>query len=86
MGKCVNHEDRETNFLCMKHEVYMCQECLRCRDPEIYCKFRSSCPIWFMHKQKKREERERKAEAVMETYKISSDPDNTPSNLRTRLP
>ncbi|MBF0103467.1 MAG: DUF4445 domain-containing protein [Desulfobacterales bacterium] len=50
MGKCVNHPDRETSFLCMKHTVYMCEECIQCRDPEIHCKFRSSCPIWFMHK------------------------------------
>jgi hypothetical protein len=34
----------------MKHEVYMCEECLHCRDPEIYCKFRSSCAIHFMEK------------------------------------
>jgi len=28
----------------------MCEECARCRDPELYCKFRSACPIWFMDK------------------------------------
>jgi hypothetical protein len=36
----------------MKHNIYMCQECLDCRDPEIYCKFRSSCPIHFLTKRK----------------------------------
>ncbi len=50
MGQCAKHPDRETNFLCMKHNVYMCEECLNCRDPEIHCKHRSSCPIWFMEK------------------------------------
>ena len=50
MGKCINHPDRETNFMCMKHNIYMCEECMACRDPEIHCKFRSSCPIWFMEK------------------------------------
>jgi len=60
MGKCILHLDRETSFVCMKHDVYMCGDCLKCRDPEIYCKFRSSCPVWFIHKQRKREERERK--------------------------
>ncbi len=50
MGKCVNHPDRETNYLCMKHNVYMCEECIKCRDPEIYCKYRSSCPINFISK------------------------------------
>jgi hypothetical protein len=51
---CAAHPDRQTSYICMKHEVYMCEECLRCRDPEIYCKFRSSCPIWFIHKERKR--------------------------------
>lgn len=50
MEACVNHPDRETNFQCMKHNVYMCEECLQCRDPEIHCKHRQSCPIWFMEK------------------------------------
>ena len=50
MGKCINHEDRETSYVCMKHNIYMCEECLQCRDPELYCKYRSSCPIHFMNK------------------------------------
>jgi len=50
MGKCVNHPDRETSYLCMKHNVYMCDECVKCRDPELYCKHRSSCPINFLSK------------------------------------
>lgn len=36
----------------MKHDIYMCAECMECRDPEIYCKFRSSCPIHFITKRK----------------------------------
>jgi hypothetical protein len=52
LGFCVNHPERETSFGCMKHNIYMCQECLDCRDPEIYCKFRSSCPIHFLTKRK----------------------------------
>ena len=50
MSKCFNHPDRETSLVCMKHNVYMCAECRRCRDPKVYCKFRTSCPIWFMSK------------------------------------
>ncbi len=50
MGKCANHPDRETSYMCMKHDKYMCEECLECPDPEIHCKFRSSCPVWFMDK------------------------------------
>ncbi|MFZ5569681.1 MAG: ASKHA domain-containing protein [Thermodesulfobacteriota bacterium] len=50
MGRCVNHPDRETGYVCMKHDIYLCEECLKCRDPNIHCKFRSACPIWFMDK------------------------------------
>jgi len=50
MGYCINHPDRETSYMCMKHNVYLCDDCLRCRDPELYCKFRSSCSIWFLQK------------------------------------
>ncbi len=50
MGFCIRHPDRETPYRCMKQEVYMCEECLHCRDPEIYCKFRPSCAIHFMEK------------------------------------
>ncbi|NOX34578.1 MAG: hypothetical protein GXP56_12750 [Deltaproteobacteria bacterium] len=50
MGKCINHPDRETSYNCMKHNVYLCRECLECRDPDIYCKFRPSCPIYFITK------------------------------------
>lgn len=52
MGRCVCHPEVESRFLCMKHNLYLCEECLTCRDPEIYCKYRSSCPIWFMTKRK----------------------------------
>lgn len=50
MGKCVNHPDRDTSYQCTKHGVYLCEACLQCRDPELYCKFRSACPIWFLSK------------------------------------
>lgn len=52
MEKCIHHPDRETSYLCMKHQVYLCEECLHCMDPKLYCKHRPSCPIWFMSKRK----------------------------------
>ncbi len=61
MGKCIHHPDRETSYLCMKHDTYLCEECLKCPDPEIYCKFRSSCPIWFLSKRKQKWDAEDKA-------------------------
>ena len=62
MGKCANHPDRETSFLCLNCNIYMCEECQKCLDPEIFCKFRSSCPIWFINKRQKDWDRETRAE------------------------
>lgn len=50
MGHCVNHPEKETSYMCTKHGKYLCEQCLACPDPELYCKFRSACPIWFMQK------------------------------------
>ena len=50
MGACINHPEQETNFQCMKHLVFMCEDCLNCPDPELHCKHRTSCPIWFLVK------------------------------------
>jgi len=77
LGKCVNHPDRETSYLCMKHNTYLCEECLKCRDPNIYCKFRSSCPIWFLSKRKEgldTEEKVKKADTCDE-HKVVFMPD-----------
>jgi hypothetical protein len=54
MEHCINHPDKETRFVCLKHNIYMCEECLQCRDPQIYCKFRPSCPIHFLTKRKRK--------------------------------
>lgn len=52
MAQCACHPEIESRFLCMKHNLYLCEECLTCRDPRIYCKHRSACAIWFMTKRK----------------------------------
>ena len=52
LGYCVKHPDEETSYACMKHNIYLCEKCLDCRDPKIYCKFRTSCPIHFLTKRK----------------------------------
>ncbi len=77
MGKCLVHPDRETSYLCQKHNIYMCEECLRCRDPEIYCKFRSACPIWFMSKRKAGWDADKKAEDEIPRYKVAFLPNET---------
>jgi hypothetical protein len=38
----------------MKHGIYLCGDCLKCRDPNIYCKHRSACPIRFIEKHEQR--------------------------------
>ncbi|KJS33766.1 MAG: B-box zinc finger [Desulfatitalea sp. BRH_c12] len=60
MGQCSCHPEIETQYICMKYNTYLCEECLTCRDPELYCKYRPSCLIWFMTKRQKRREQERK--------------------------
>jgi hypothetical protein len=60
MARCINHPDRETSYICLKHGIYLCEECLECRDPDIYCKFRSSCPIHFISKKNFDEEKQRR--------------------------
>lgn len=70
MGTCTNHPDRETNFLCSKHNIYMCEECMACRDPDIYCKFRSSCPVWFMTRKTKGLDEEDVGEEKIDEEKI----------------
>jgi hypothetical protein len=57
MPKCIHHPDREAQMMCMKHQLYLCSDCLTCRDPTIYCKFRTACTIWFLDKEKRRESR-----------------------------
>lgn len=71
MGKCVNHPDRETSYMCSKHGTCQCEECLECRDPDIYCKFRSACPIWYEHKRKARKARQK---AELEENKRTDEP------------
>ncbi len=77
MGECSRHPERETRFQCLKHGVWMCDECLSCRDPEIYCKNRSACPIWFIEKRRKRLEREEQAAAAVRRSRVRFEPAGT---------
>lgn len=53
MSTCIHHPDRATRFHCGKHDIYLCEACLDCRDPELFCKYRTACLIWFMTRKKK---------------------------------
>ena len=35
----------------------MCDACLKCRDPDLYCKFRESCVIHFLEKEQQRKKK-----------------------------
>ena len=71
MGICINHPDRETGYICMKHNIYLCEECLECRDPYIYCKFRPSCPIYFISKKGFKEP---EADAALKEFTVVFEP------------
>lgn len=48
---CGNTGAGKQIYRCEKHRIDMCDACLRCKDPELYCKFRSSCMIHFLEKE-----------------------------------
>ncbi len=43
---CYKHSDRAGKYFCSKYERFLCDDCLRCQDPSLYCKFRKMCFIW----------------------------------------
>lgn len=43
----------------MKHKYNVCEQCIACSDPEIYCKFRSSCAIFFLEKEARRKKEQK---------------------------
>lgn len=44
--------------MCLKHHHYLCEACLSCSDPDLYCKFRQSCAIHFLEKERRRLEKQ----------------------------
>lgn len=59
METCENHPERKAEQVCMKYQLHFCEACAHCRDPKLYCKHRTACPIWFMDKERKRGRREK---------------------------
>ena len=49
---CHNAGTGKPTYRCEKHRIEMCDACLRCKDPDLYCKFRSACMIHFMEKER----------------------------------
>ncbi|MDY0374332.1 MAG: ASKHA domain-containing protein [Desulfobacterium sp.] len=88
MGKCINHPDTETPYKCMKHNIFLCEHCLECPDPELYCKYRTSCPIHFMSKKGFGEE-EHAAMPVEHGIEIELEPCTvtfSPENISVTVP
>ena len=42
-------------YRCEKHQVDVSEENPTCKDPELYCKFRPSCIIHFLERERKKE-------------------------------
>jgi len=61
MSCCPENNVEQNRYKCEKHQVYLCDACLKCRDPELYCKFRPSCMIHFLEKEKKNGQTDAKA-------------------------
>jgi uncharacterized 2Fe-2S/4Fe-4S cluster protein (DUF4445 family) len=43
---CYKHSDRTGKYYCSKYLKYLCDDCLACQDPNLYCKFRKMCFVW----------------------------------------
>ncbi len=50
MTNCANHPDKKATLICMKYNLHLCDGCITCRDPKLYCKHRTACTIWFLAK------------------------------------
>jgi hypothetical protein len=54
---CRFHPERDAFIWCEKFEYGYCLRCLeqsRCTDPELYCKFRDRCRIWYASREERR--------------------------------
>ncbi len=54
MACCNEYEADRQTYPCRKYGIEVCSACLRCKDPDLYCKFRSACLIHFMEKEQRR--------------------------------
>ena len=71
----------EPSYTCIKHNITVSDECTHCRDPEIYCKFRSSCPIWFIDRRGGESIDEDKAESFVSDASIGACCINAPKGF-----
>jgi hypothetical protein len=55
MSCCPNDAGSGARFDCQKHRIQMAAAGARCKDPELYCKFRSACLIHFLERERNRQ-------------------------------
>ena len=60
---CDNAEAGTARYRCEKHCLEMCNACLKCKDPDLYCKFRSACMIQFLEKERSAGRRQKSEES-----------------------
>lgn len=41
-------------YRCEKHRLDIEDACPKCKDPDLYCKFRTACVIHFMERERKK--------------------------------
>ena len=61
---CRYHPDRPAVALCQKNGHGLCAECLEdahCFGPELYCKYRTQCIIFYTEKENRRARRKQSA-------------------------
>jgi hypothetical protein len=60
---CEEHPDRRAAAECMRYSRGFCVECLEerpvCPDPEMFCRYRERCLVYYSYKEKRREERKK---------------------------
>ena len=54
--------ENPVRYLCMKYNRHQEGEEIACRDPDLYCKFRSSCLIHYQEKHRRRKRNRSAAE------------------------
>ncbi|MDR3089627.1 MAG: hypothetical protein LBU39_07415 [Desulfobulbaceae bacterium] len=55
MNSCSRHPNRPATQYCQKNDRYLCDECLRCPNPMLYCIHRVACVIWYLERERRRE-------------------------------
>jgi len=67
--KCKNHPERDALAVCQKFNVGYCEECCDssdidkdqplcyCTSPDVHCKFRPQCIVFYKHKERERKKR-----------------------------